>query len=166
MMWRGWLISALTVLAAGCTGGYPYYVVNDGCRCEHYTVTDAANRIVYSLAASYSVNGEIRTQVDVTIANNGRDTLDLSLAYVKVSSKNVPYRYNDRFLPINITHVAPAREEHLTLTGESVNMDVRDPWLKIAGEELVVTLKGMRINGREIPARVITFIPLNPKLRA
>lgn len=161
-----WPVYLLAATLAGCAGTYPYHVVNDGCQCERYTVTDEANSIVYSATGSYSVDGEIRTQIELAITNNNRDTLDLSLAYVKVSSRNVPYRYNDLFLPIEIMNVAPGKKGLLTLVGESANLDVRDPWLKIAGEELVITVKGMRVNGREILTQVITFVPHNPKLRA
>ena len=51
-----------------------------------------------------------------------------------------------------------------SLVGAVDDLKMDNPWLKIAGEELVVTLKGMKLGQRKLPARVVSLIPHNPQL--
>ncbi len=156
------------VVVAGCgtaTSLYPYRVVNDGCDCTQFRTTDKKVHVSYSVSGLYSLGETIRTDITLSIRNDNRDTLDLSLAYVKVSSRNVPYRYNGKFLPVTISHVAPGKERTLSLEGEANDLKGIDPWLAIAGEELTLTIEGMRMNGRQLRTQVIRFVPQNPKLQ-
>ncbi|MBM2846905.1 MAG: hypothetical protein HW407_2217 [Bacteroidetes bacterium] len=156
---------AVLLFFAGCGASvYPYRVMNDGCSCEVFRSTDETAGVVYSFSAVYSINGSMKTRISVSIQNDNPDTLDLSVAHVKISSRNVPYRYNSRFLPVMIHHVPPGEERTLTLEGEVEDLKQPDPWLQIAGEELTVTLKGMRINGVQTVTQVVRFVPHNPKL--
>jgi hypothetical protein len=157
-----WLV--LLVFAGCSTLVYPYRVMNDDCSCEVFRSTDEQARVVYSFSADYSLDGVMKTRITVLIQNDNRDTLDLSPAYVKISSRNIPYRYNGRFLPITISGVPPGEQRTLTLEGEVEDLKHRDPWLAIVGEELTVTLKGMRINGMQTAEQVVRFVPHNPKL--
>lgn len=165
MRWHLFLVS---VAIAGCatnSGMIPYNVTTRNCSCERFEVKDADVPVSYVFSAWYRVDDAITTRIVVDITNQSQDTLDLSLANVKVSSRNVPYTYNDKFIPVQIHHVLPGEKRSLTFHGESVKRD-GDPWLKIAGEELVVTLKGMRMRLRTLNSLVVTFVPQNPKLKA
>ncbi|MFN0157471.1 MAG: hypothetical protein ACKVRP_05280 [Bacteroidota bacterium] len=158
------LLAAGIFLVNGCTSTYPYHALNDDCRCATYTAKAVSGRVTYTVSASYQIGDGITTSIIVEIHNSGKDTLDLSLAYVKIASRNIPYRYNDKFIPMDIPFVLPGGRETLRLEGHVDQTKLADPWLKIAGEELVVTLKGMRVNHRELTTQAIRFVPHNPKL--
>jgi hypothetical protein len=159
------LACSLVLLLVGCGPSlYPYRVMNDDCSCQLYRVTDEKAGVVYSFAGVYSVGDGITTRVTVSIRNNNPDTLDLSLAYVKMASRNIPYRYNNKFLPITISEIPPGEERVITLEGEVEENKVNDPWLAIAGEELVASIEGIRINGKQIAPQIVKFVPHNPKL--
>jgi hypothetical protein len=143
---------------------YPYRVMNDECSCQLFRVLDDRARVAYAFSGTYSVDDGISSKISVSIKNNGTDTLDLSLAYVKMASKNVPYRYNNKFLPITIPDIPPGEQRVLTLKGEVEDSKVTNPWLAIAGEELVASIEGIRINGKPIASQVVRFVPHNPKL--
>jgi hypothetical protein len=155
---------------AGCAStrdSYPYRATNDDCLCERFAAKDRVNPVSYFFSATYRVDDAISTRVVVDIVNESQDTLDLSLTYVRVASRNVRYAYNNKFLPVNIPYVLPGGRRTLTLAGNSIVPVQRDdPWLKIAGEELVVTLKGMRLRGQILSSQTVTFVPYNPKLKA
>jgi len=163
-MMRGIVWLVLLFFAACGTSVYPYLVMDDGCSCEVFRSTDEKTGIVYSFSAVYSLNGSMKTRISVSIQNNNPDTLDLSLTHVKISSRNVPYRFNGRFIPITVPNVPPGEERILTLEGEVEDLKQPDPWLAIAGEELTVTLRGMRINAIQTATQVVRFVPYNPKL--
>lgn len=141
----------------------PYRVMNDSCSCERYTVKDPRAPVDYSVEAGYRVDGSITTRITLTIRNGSQDTLDLSLATVQVSSRNVPYRYNNLFLPLQRGPVLPGQEETVTLNGTTGDMESGDPRLKMAGEELVLTLKGLRLEGATLASQAIRFVPVNPQ---
>jgi hypothetical protein len=160
-----WPFLFLTIVMTSCSSIFPYRVMNNNCACEHYVVADKQANIDYAFTATYFVDEGINTRIEVEIGNNTNDTLDLSLGTVKVASRNVPYRYNGKFLPITISSVAPGQHQTLTLVSEPVLVKTNDPWLRLAGEELIFTVKGLRIRGRELRAQVVRFVPQNPKLR-
>jgi len=164
-----WHLFFVSVAIAGCatnSGMIPYNVTTRNYSCERFEVKDADVPVSYVFSAWYRVDEAITTRIVVDIINQSQDTLDLSLANVKVSSRNVPYTYNDKFIPIQIHHVPPGEKRSLTFNGESIKRSGDDPWLKIAGEEMVVTLKGMRMRRRTLKSVIVTFVPQNPKLRA
>jgi len=166
---KQWGLLLVSVVLAGCasnSGMIPYNVTTRNCSCERFELKDADVSVLYVFSAWYRVDEAITTRIVVDLINQSHDTLDLSLANIKVSSRNIPYAYNNKFIPIQIHQVLPGEKRTLTLNGESVTRDSGDPWLKIAGEELVVTLKGMRIRLRTLDPLVVTFVPQNPKLRA
>lgn len=158
---------AFLILFAGCgvsVGVYPYRVMNDDCSCEQFRVADKRASVTYTFSAVYSLDSAMKTRITVSVQNNDPDTLDLSLAYVKIVSRNIPYRYNGRYLPVTVTSIPPGEHRTLSLAGEADHLQQADPWLAIAGEELVVTLKGMRIKGKPLSMQTIRFVPKNPKL--
>lgn len=158
-------IVLLAFVFAGCgTSVYPYLATNDDCSCELFRVAADRFGVVYTFSARYSLNDVMNTRITVSMQNNGSDTLDLTLAYIKISSRNFPYRYNDKFLPVTVPSVPPGGARMLELDGEVDMSDRPDPWTAIAGEELVVTLEGMRVNGKQLAPEVVRFVPRNPKL--
>jgi hypothetical protein len=155
----------VVVFLTGCgPSTYPYRVMNDDCSCQLFRVTDEQARVLYFFSGIYSVGDGVSTRITVTIKNNNTDTLDLSLAYVKIASKNIPYRYNNKFLPITISAIPPGEQRVLTLKGEVEETKLDSPWLAIAGEELVASIEGMRVAGKRIASQVVRFVPHNPKL--
>jgi len=148
---------------AGCTATYPYLVANDKCDCLQYSTKDDSADVLYILSAEYSVDDGVTSRITVQLQNNTRDTLDMSQAYIKVTSRNIPYRYNDKFLPIHIPFVLPRDKETLVLVGESLLSDSYDPWLSIAGEELLVTLKGLKVGQKELRRLAVRLVPVNPR---
>jgi hypothetical protein len=152
------------LILAGCVGVYPYNVINDGCWCERFVQSDLGGEVVYIFSARYRVDESIRTTIEVEFHNNSNDTLYLSGAHIKVSSRNVHYQYNNMFLPIMLPSVPPGGQNTLTLTGESASRTGDDLWLKIAGEELTLTMSGMALGDQLLDGKVIKLIPHNPKL--
>jgi hypothetical protein len=155
------------LFVAGCGTSvvvYPYHVMNDDCSCEQFRVADKRASVTYTFSAVYSLDGAMKTKITVAVQNNDPDTLDLSLAYVRIMSRNIPYRYNGMFLPVTMTSIPPGDHRTLSLAGEVDHLRQDDPWRAIAGEKLVVTLKGMRIKGKTLAMQTIQFIPKNPKL--
>jgi hypothetical protein len=84
---------------------------------------------------------------------------------VKISSKNISYQYNDKFLPLPEVSVDPHSQEHVLLTGKDLQSSPNE-WNKIAGERLTLALKGIHLGERELPLKEVTFVPDNPKLRS
>ena len=104
----------LSVAIAGCasdSGLIPYNVTTRECSCERFEAKDAAVSVRYAISAWYRVDDAITTRVVVDIMNESQDTLDLSLANVRVSSRNIPYTYNDKFIPVQIRHVLARGKE-------------------------------------------------------
>jgi hypothetical protein len=151
-------------MLGGCASTFPYRITNNECGCERYSTRDKQFEVSYIVSAKYTVKDGISSQINIELQNTTHDTIDLSQMYVKITSRNIPYRYNDKFLPIEVPFVLPESRQTLNLVGESLVSDNHDPWLKIAGEELVVTLKGMRMGMHELQQQVVHLVPLNPKL--
>lgn len=159
------VVLLFALVFAGCgVSVYPYLATNDDCSCMLYRVADEHSGIGYSFSASYSLRDMMNTRITVSIQNNAPDTLDLSLAYIKIASRNIPYQYNDKFLPVAVPDVPPGGMRTLHLDGEVDMSGMPDPWIAIAGEELVVTLKGIQMHGKQVQAQVVHFVPKNPKL--
>lgn len=141
---------------------YSYRAINEQCNCEEYWVLDKAHRVGYLFTARYRMENGVTTSIDVKFVNNSSDTLSLDRASVRVSSRNISYQYNDRFLPLPSLTVVPKRSDSIHLSGKEVSG--KDDWNKIAGEQLTITLKGVRLGGTELPQQSVDFIPENPKM--
>lgn len=142
---------------------YPYRATTGDCNCQHFTSVDPKEPIRYEFTATYRVDTVITTAITVVVHNGSPDTLDLSLGAVRVTSRNVRYRYNDRFVPIMIPAVPPHDQRTLTLVGSADGVASADPWLSIAGEQVVLTIKGLRLRSKELAAQTVQFVPSNPK---
>lgn len=142
---------------------FTYLAQNEGCRCEAYTVSDKKFPVRYTFRATYRMEGGFITSVRISVENRGRDTVFLDPGLVMVSSKNITYQYNNMFLPLPALVILPGDSEDLDLNGKEVTGS--PTWKKIAGEQLTLTLKGMRMGEDVLGTQVVTFIPENPMLR-
>jgi len=141
---------------------YAYRITTDACNCETFTAQDPEYRVEYRFTASYTMNDGIATTVQIDLTNRSSDTLFLDQATAKVNSRNISYMYNNKFLPLPMLVIPPGGSNSVTLNGKD-RVDDND-WHKIAGEQMTVTLKGLREGAREIPPRDVTFIPENPMI--
>ena len=160
-----WLITGAIV--GGCASVptmYPYRVVTDNCNCEEYQTTDNKHKIDFQFHAQYMMDHGIITSIGVKIINRSSDTLFLDQGSVKISSRNVSYQYNDKFIPLPHLLILPVSSDTVTMTGSEVSGG--DDWNKIAGEQLTLTLQGIRLGDHTLSEQQVTFIPENPKLRA
>jgi hypothetical protein len=161
----------LGLVAGGCSSiftsssgdMYPYRATTGDCNCQHFTSADPQEPVRYEFTATYSVDTAITTEITVVVHNGSPDTLDMSLGAARVTSRNVRYRYNDRFVPIMIAAVPPHDQRTLTLVGSAAGEASADPWLPIAGERLVLTIKGLRLRAKELATQTVQFVPSNPK---
>ena len=153
------------LLFAGCAGTslyYPYRIVTDNCNCEQYRLHDNKNKIEYLFKANYEMEHGISTNIIVEFTNSSRDTLNLGLGAVKVSSRNVRYQYNDKFIPLPSLKISPAHSDVVILTGKEITEE--NDWNKIAGEQLTLTFQGIRLGEQILPQQIVIFTPENPKI--
>jgi len=159
----------LGAFLAGCASsplamrGDEYLITTQNCRCERYSVKDPAMPVHFDFTASYDIDEDFVTRIGHIVRNEGKDSVSFSNAYVQVASRNVPYQYNRRFVPLTSETVSPRDERTITLVGRAAPK-TSDPWLAVAGEELVVTIKGISYGGRTLAQQAVTFVPRNPKL--
>jgi len=153
-----------SVVNTPTTDAYPYRAMNDDCSCELFTTADPKVPVRYEFSASYRVDKSIITEIKVVVHNGSSDTLDMSLGSIRVASRNVPYRYNNKYVPVTIAAVPPHEERTLTLVGSGMGEESADPWLHIAGERLVLTIRGLRLRAKELATQTVQFVPSNPRL--
>ncbi len=139
---------------------YTYRAVTGECNCEEYRVTDERFQVEYRFRARYKMDNGIETEVEIDLKNNSRDTLFVDRAAAKVSSKNVQYTYNDKYLPLPILIIPPGDSNTLNLSGKEKTGE--NNWFEIAGEQFSVTLRGLRNSTSDLPPQTVTFIPENP----
>ena len=151
---------------AGCatfTSTYAYRVLNDNCNCEEYRSYDRALKIAYRFRAHYNMQRGFKTTIEITFTNNSRDTLFLDGGSAKISSHNISYQYNNKLVPLPGTFILPSHSDEVRMVGSDVSGE--EDWNKIAGEQLTLTLQGIRLGDRMVTTQRITFVPENPKLR-
>lgn len=141
---------------------FGYLVQNEDCRCEEYSAADKKFPVRYTFKATYRMESGFITSVRISFKNHGRDTLFLDPGSVMVSSKNINYQFNNKFLPLPDIAVAPGGSDDLDLDGKEVTES--PTWKKIAGEQLTLTLKGMRLGENVLGTQVVTFVPENPMM--
>lgn len=141
---------------------YTYLAVTNECHCEKFEITDRQSGVGYRFHATYKMYNGIITDIEIEIKNNAKDTLFLEHATAKVTSRNVPYMYNDKFLPLPVMSIPPGASNVVNLSGKDRTGE--NDWHKIAGEQLIVTIQGLRVGENEIAAQSVTFIPENPMM--
>lgn len=156
-----WFI--LLLLLAGCTTSYPYLILNENCRCEHYVYDDQRSKIRIELSASYQVRGVVISTLKLSFFNRSNDTLSLKQGYIKAASQNIQYPNNNRFQPLPHVELMPGERYDVEVGGSDTDQK-SDPWLKIAGEKVTVELRRLMVGGKELQPIVFTLVPLNPKL--
>src|SRR6266850_1031738 len=155
--------TAITILSvSGCASvgalSYPYVAITNNCRCTEYRSMEG--RLEYRFRANYRMQGGIVTSIEIEFVNSSNDTLSLNVGSVKVSSRNIPYQYNSKFVPLPPIEVTPHSSEIVRLTGRDVSGE--DDWHKIAGEQLTISIKGIRLGKSEMPMQEVAFVPENP----
>jgi hypothetical protein len=146
------LSAIVSTLLVGCAPHtYDFLVTNRDCNCSTYTVKDKENRITYVFTATYSLDDNMLTTITMKVMNGSNKVLSFNLAHVRVSSERFDYRYNKKFVPFNPLTIGPGEEQEIQLVGQA-EVKESDEWLHIAGEKMVVTIRGIR------------FVPVNPKL--
>jgi hypothetical protein len=142
----------------GLSASYPYRTL-DG-NAEEFR--SAEGNVEYRIRAHYRMRSGVTTEIAIEFRNGSDDTLSLDVASVKVSSRNIAYQFNDKFVPLPRLLIPAHRSDEVALTGWEV--EGGDDWLKIAGERLTVTIKGLRLGGKELAPLEAAFVPVNPKL--
>jgi len=162
----------LLLLACSCclvswncatTSSYDYRAVTNGCDCTEYRTTAREDNVMYSFRGRYSMHKGIVTSIDIEFTNRSRDSLSLEVGSVRVSSRNVDYQYNNKFLPLPTLILPPGNSETVHLEGKSISTG--EDWNRIAGESVTVTVRGLRLGEKTLPPTTVQFIPENPKLR-
>ena len=149
----------------GCasTHVYDFLATNGDCNCSRYVVNDKENRITYEFTATYTLDENMLTTITMRVLNNSRKVLSFNLARVRVSSDRFDYRYNNKFVPFNPLTINPGEENEIVLVGQA-EVKEGDAWLRIAGEKMVVTIRGIRLGDKELQIEDLQFVPVNPKL--
>jgi hypothetical protein len=158
------VLAVVSTLLAGCAPHtYNFLVTNRDCNCSTYTVKDKEDRIAYVFTATYSLNDNMLTTITMKVMNRSDKALSFNLARVRVSSERFDYRYNNKFVPFNPLTVGPGKEQEIQLVGQAEVKDSGE-WLRIAGEKMVVTIRGIRLGDKELQIEDLEFVPVNPKL--
>jgi len=157
------ILLTAALLLSSCTSSYPYLVTNNDCNCERFVFRDSEGRFQIGVSARYSVGDRIHTVMEFEFRNSSRLPLSLKQAFLKGSSLNIHYEFNDRFQPMPYVVIPPSGTYMLTLEGSDVET-TDDPWLKIAGEKVVIEMKGMLLGSKPLAPVILTFRPINPRL--
>ena len=157
------MLTVCLFIWSGCAGsGYAYRAVTDNCNCDEFRAKDERNNIEYRFRARYRMDHGIVTTIEIGFMNKSNDTLFLDPGVVKISSRNIDYRYNNKFIPLPILILPPGSSDDVIMTGTDTSED--DDWNKIAGEQLKITIKGLRLGFNTLGQQSVVFIPVNPKL--
>lgn len=141
---------------------YRYRATNNDCNCEKYIVSDEKYKIDYLFRATYKMQIGILTNIEIEFTNNSDDTLSFERSAIKVSSRNVKYQYNNKFLPLTWDPILPQSSGSRKLNGKEVTDESN--WHKIAGEQLGITIKGILLGSKELKSQTVIFAPENPNL--
>ncbi len=155
------VITGACLFVAGCAPTiYPYRVTTHDCNCTQYTVHD--DGVTYSVRAEYWMDRGVATRIMLKLRNNSRDTLSTGAASVKISSENIQYQYNNKYVPLPGILILPKSTDSLSMSGRDVTG--KDDWHLIAGERLTMTLRGITLGGTTLEPQEFMFVPENPKL--
>ena len=155
---------SLAIIAGGCSASrtYSYRIITNDCNCEEFRARDRSNKIEYLFRAHYRMQGGIITNIEVEIFNHNRDTLFLDQGSAILSSRNMNYQYNNKMIPLPHLVIEPLRSDVVAMNGSDISGD--EDWNKIAGEQLTLTLRGIRLGVKTLSQQTVTFVPENPKL--
>jgi hypothetical protein len=159
----GWLVVAAMLVFSSCTSTYPYLITTEGCNCERYVFKDANRKFEVEFTATYHVTDRVESTIDIVFRNKGHDTLSLRQAYIKGTSANVRYQFNDRFQPMPYVAIPPGQDYAMTLLGIDTEV-VEEPWYKVAGERITLEISGILFGQTAVNPILVTLVPINPKL--
>jgi len=159
----GFLALVVACVLDACTSSYPYLISTNNCNCEQFIYKDDRGRFQLDVSARYTVTDRINSSIEIVFHNLSRDSMSLRQAYIKGTSSNVRYQFNDRFQPLPYVLILPRGKNTVILEG-SDTQGMGNPWLKIAGERVVIEIRGLLLGGKIIPPIVLTLVPYNPKI--
>jgi len=161
---KAWLVCmGIALMVSSCTSSYPYLVATDNCNCERFTYREIGGRFEIDVSARYEIKERVISTIELVFRNKSREALSLRQAYIKGTSSNIQYPFNDRFQPMPFVQLAPGTDYAMTLSG-SDSQDSDNPWLKIAGEKVVLEIRGLTLGGKTILPIQLTLVPYNPKI--
>ena len=149
-----WILPLL--LFSGCATTHPYLIISQNCNCEEIILNDHHYPVSYRFKAHYSVGEAIVTTVEIEFINQSTEDLFLDLGTVKISSRNISYQYNDKFLPLPDVVVRPSGTHTLRMVGVETAPS-KDPKKELEGEQLIVVVKGLRIGVHTLDPQTITL---------
>jgi hypothetical protein len=159
-----WLLCiGIAFVASSCTSSYPYLIVTDNCNCERFTYREEGGRFEIDVSARYEVKERITSTIELVFRNKSRDTLSFRQASIKGTSANIQYLSNGRFQPMPFVQIVPGNNYEMTFSGSDTRLS-GDPWLKIAGEKVVLEIRGLLLGGKTVMPIQLTLVPLNPKI--
>jgi hypothetical protein len=138
-------------------------VVTDNCNCERFTYREVRGSFEIVVSARYEIKERVHSTIELVFRNKSREVLSLRQAYIKGTSSNIQYPQNDRFQPMPMVQIAPGSEYAMTLSGSDPQVS-DNPWLKIAGEKVVLEIRGLTLGERTILPVQLTLVPYNPKI--
>lgn len=153
----------IALVVSSCTSSYPYLVATDNCNCERFTYQEERGRFEIDVSARYEIKDRITSTIELVFRNKSREALSLRQAYIKGTSSNMQYPFNDRFQPMPFVQIAPGGNYTMTFSG-SDSQSSDDPWLKIAGEKVVLEIRGLSLGGKTVLPIQLTLIPYNPRI--
>ncbi len=137
--------------------------MTDNCNCERFTYREERGRFEIDVSARYEIRDRITSTIELVFRNKSPEALSLRQAYIRGTSSNVRYPFNDRFQPMPFEQIAPGERYSMTFSGSDSRVS-DDPWLKIAGEKVVLEIRGLSIGGKTIHPVLLTLVPYNPKI--
>jgi hypothetical protein len=153
----------IALLVSSCTSSYPYLVATNNCNCERFTYREERGRFEIDVSARYEIKDKITSTIELVFRNKSREMLSLRQAYIKGTSSNIEYPFNGRFQPMPFVQIAPGGDYTMTFSGSDSRLS-ENPWLKIAGERVVLEIRGLSLGGKPILPIHLTLVPYNPKI--
>ncbi len=141
---------------------YTYRVINDDCNCSDYHTADPDYPVSYRIHADYRMESGLLAHIVIEVDNKAKDTVYLGQGTVRVSSLNMSFQYNNRFVALPAMTIPPGKSEEVKLSGKEITGE--NNWHKIAGEQMTLTIKGLLLGNNELQTQKITFVPENPYL--
>jgi hypothetical protein len=153
----------IAFVLSSCTSSYPYLVTTDNCNCERFVFREERGRFEIEVSARYEIKERITSTIELVFSNKGREILSLKQAYIKGTSTNVRYAFNGRFQPMPFVQLGPGEDYVMVFSG-SDSQTPADPWLKIAGEKVVLEIRGLTCGEKTVVPIQLTLIPRNPNI--
>jgi hypothetical protein len=161
---KWWLFCVAIALALpSCTSSYPYLIATDNCNCERFTYREGQGRFEIEVSARYEIKDRITSTIELVFRNKSRQALSLQQAFIKGTSANIRYPFNDRFQPMPFVQIPPGGKYTMTFSGSDTQVS-DNPWLKIAGEKVALEIRGLLLGEKKVLPIQLALIPYNPKI--